>query len=469
MSSLDEPPSSIHSAIPLQKNYHLSADRRAGIRKSLWEGSFSIAHVTLTGPTFLAGYLLLNGATDFQLGLMLAIPYFLMIFQLAAAYLTSRLGKRKGLCGIGLACFRGVHVLLAILPFIPGMSTGSRLWVIFAILIFSNLSFMLLSNTWWMWMADLVPGRIRGRYFGFRSGLALALGTVWSLGGGALLDYYKARGNAQFGFCILFCIASAFALIGLLFLLRQYEPPMKREPVPSLGQIFGILKNDNFRRATFFMFIWNFGVGLMTAIIAKHMLGYLGMSYQKLMLYPVIINVVGFAFARQWGRLMDIVGTRATLLLCGLAAGLIPMLWMFTQPGTLWPIWVDAVATGLFMTGMNIAAVNLPLVVTPQKNRLYYLAVFATVSGLGIGLAMILSGKVAMLLSGIQLDVPLLSHDLNNYHIIFAFSGLFRLGSMALLVKYQEENGRSLAEAFMRLGEFVRLPRRKPRFAAPQL
>ncbi len=425
---------------------------------SIKEGSFSIAHVTLTGPTFLAGYLLLNGATDFQLGLMLAIPYFFMIFQLIAAYLATKIGSRKGLCGVGVAAWRGIHVVLALLPFIPGLKGSERLGIIFAVLIFSNLAFMLVANTWWMWMADVVPERIRGRYFGFKSGLSLVLSTFWALAGGALLDYYKRQGDPHFGFCVLFCLASALALIGLIFLLRQYEPPMHSEPVPSVAQIFGILKNDNFRRASLFLFLWNFGVGLMTALTAKHMLGYMNMSFQQVMLYPVIVNLIGFAFAKQWGKLMDSVGTRTTLLLCGLAAGLVPLVWLLTKPGTLWPIWIDAVATGLFMTGMNIAAVNLPLVVTPQKNRLYYLAVFSTISGLGIGMAMVLSGKLAMMMEGLHWSVPGLSHNLVNYHIIFAVSAFFRLGSMWLLIQYQEENSRSLSEAWGRIGRHLLSP-----------
>lgn len=427
------------------------------------EGAFSIAHVTLTGPSFLTGYLLLNGATDLQLTTILALPYFLMVFQLVAAVLVSRIGSRKGLCSFGLIMFRSVHVLLGLIPFIPGLSQGDRLWLVFGFLVASHLGFMLLANTWWMWMADLVPERIRGRYFGFRSAMALILSMFWALAGGALLDYYKARGDAMFGFCLLFSVASAFALVGLLFLNRQYEPKMNREPIPSFAQIFGILRNDNFRRATLFLFIWNFGVGMMVFLVAKHMLGYMGMSYQQLLLYPVIVNLVGFAVAKKWGRLMDAVGTRTTLLMCGLAAGFIPLLWLFTTPGTMWPIWIDAVATGMFMTGMNIAAVNLPLVVTPRKYRLYYLAVFAAISGLGVGFASVLSGQVAMMLSDFRWTLPGTDRVFVNYHLIFAASAFFRLGSMCLLVKYQEEKGRSLVHAWSTIGRHFTafMPRRQ--------
>jgi len=465
MSSLDEPPSTA-GASASEPNYRLSAQRRAGMQHSVLEGSFSIAHVTLTGPVFLTGYLLLNGASDLQLAFMLSIPYFLMIFQLIAAYLTSRIGSRKGLCSIGIVCFRGVHVILALLPFIPGVSGSERLWIIFGVLMFSHLSFMLLANTWWHWMADLVPERIRGRYFGFKAGLALVLGTFWSLAGGALLDYFKRHGEPAYGFCILFCVASAFALIGLLFLRRQYEPPMHPEPVPSLRQIFGILKNDNFRRACLWFFIWNFGLGLMIALSGKHMLSYMGMTFQQVMLYSVIVNLIGFATAKQWGKLIDAVGTRTVLLLGGLICALVPMVWLFTKPGTLWPIWFDAVAAGIFITGMNVAAVNLPLVVTPKQNRLYYLAVLATIAGLGVGIAAVLSGQLAMMLESYRWRLPGIDHDLINYHIIFAFSAFFKMASMWMLINFQEENGRSLAEAWARIGRFLIYPITKRRTAA---
>lgn len=459
MSSSDEPPSCTSTLVEDPTALRRSSSLcREGMKTSLIEGSFSIAHVTLTAPGFLGGYLLLNGATDFQLAVMLAIPYFFMAFQLVAAYLTTYLKNRKLLCCLGVVGWRGVHVILALLPFIPGLTGTQRLWTIFGLLIFCNLSFMMVANTWWMWMADIVPKRVRGRYFGFRSGVNLVLGTFWALAGGQLLDYYKSRGEADYGFCVLFCVATAFAMTGLFFLRRQYEPPMQPESVPSLRQIFSILGNPSFRRASLFMLTWNFGVGLMVFLMPKHMLGYLQMSYLQLMLYPVIVSMIGFLFAKQWGKLIDQVGTRTTLLLCGMTAGFVPIVWIFSAPGTLWPIWFDAVATGLFGTGMTIAATNLPLVITPQKHRLYYLAVFATVTGLGVGIASPLAGQAAMWMKDVRISMPFISHDLVNYHLIFAASAFFRIGSMFLLISLQEENGRSLKHAWARIGAFLAYP-----------
>lgn len=466
MSSSNEPPSCEGANIAL-RNHQLSGLRRQGMRTSMFEASNSIVHVTLTAPAFLTGYLLMNGASDLQLTVLLSLPYFLMVFQIGAAYLASLIGRRRELCALGLIGFRGVHAVLALLPFVPGISTSERLWIIFVLLAMSHLSFMLLANTWWMWMADLVPERIRGRYFGFRSAVTLVLGTVWSLAGGALLDYFKAKGDTQFGFCILFCVASAFALVGLLFLWRQYEPPMRKEPVPSIRQVLSILGNSNFRRATIFLFTWNFGMGLMSFLSGKHMLGYMGMSFQQVMLYPVIVNLIGFACAKSWGRLMDHVGTRSTLILCGVITGSVPLLWLFTAPGVMWPIWFDAVAAGIFMTGLNIAALNLPLVVTPKPNRLYYLALFATITGLGIGLASVLAGKVAMMMSGVQIIVPGLDHPLVNYHLIFACSSFFRMGSVCLLLKYREDRGKSVSHAIGRITSSLRLPVRRRRVLLP--
>lgn len=437
----DEPPSTGASAqVP---NSYFAPQRRNGMRTSMFEAFFSIAHVTLTGPHFLTGYLLLLGAGNFQLAAIIALPHFLMMFQIAAAYLTAHLGNRKLICSIGIFLHRGVYAVLAFLPFIPGISMEARLWLAFAFMFFSQLALMFAANTWWMWMADLVPERIRGRYFGTRSAITLMLGVVWSLAGAVLLDYYRARQSQEIGFAILFVTASVFAMIGLFYLTRQYEPSMKKEPPPRPRQLLAIFSNSNFRRTSVFFLVWNFGVGLAAAFGAKHMIDHMGMSYQMMMLYPVIINLIGFAVARHWGRVIDRVGTRSTMVICGTIASFVPLTWLFTGPNTTWPIWFDAVMAGVFMTGMNIAAVNLPLLVTPGKHKMHYLGVFSTVAGFGLGIACVAAGSIASVLEHAHFSIPYINNDIVSYHIIFVFSALFRLGSMVLLLRVAQERGMS--------------------------
>ena len=161
----------------------------------------------------------------------------------------------------------------------------------------------------------------------------------------------------------------------------------------------------------------------------------MGMNFKTVLLYPVIVNVIGFVVARKWGRFIDGFGIRNTMLICASVASFAPLAWIFTAPGVTWPVWLDAVLAGTLMTGMNIAASNLPLAVTPDRNKLHYLAVFSTISGLGLGLACVLSGKLAMVLDGVTLQVPGVPNPIISYHIIFVMSGVLRLVSLLFLLR----------------------------------
>ena len=177
------------------------------------------------------------------------------------------------------------------------------------------------------------------------------------------------------------------------------------------------------------------------------MLHHMGMSFKMVLLYPVIVNVLGFFVARKWGRFIDRFGIRNTMLICASVASFAPFAWIYTAPGVTWPVWIDAVLAGILMTGMNIAASNLPLVVTPDRNKLYYLAVFSTISGLGLGLACVLAGKLAMMLDGVRLPVPGVPNPIISYHIIFVLSGALRLTSLLFLLRMCDARSSSLSHA----------------------
>ncbi|MGD8922918.1 MAG: MFS transporter, partial [Candidatus Zixiibacteriota bacterium] len=74
---------------------------RRSIRKWLpyitWEGAFANVFIVGTGGAFLTGMALLLGASDFEIGLLGAIPFLAQLAQICSAYLTDRNGGRKSL------------------------------------------------------------------------------------------------------------------------------------------------------------------------------------------------------------------------------------------------------------------------------------------------------------------------------------------------------------------------------------
>lgn len=424
--------------------------RREALKFSTLEGLFSTVHVTLTGGTFITGYAVMLGASDFHLGLMNSFPHFLQVFQILAAYVTWRVGSRRTVCAAGVWIWRGIALLLAFLPFLPGLSVHQRVLAFLFLLLVSNVAAMFTVNAWSVWMADLVPKQVRGRYFGFRSMLALIIAITVAWGGAALLDACKKGDSVgeKTGFLLIFGVAAAAAIAGAGFLRRQWEPPMRTENPPTVRQLFSILRNREFRRLCAFFFVWNFGIGLSASFFAKHMLHHLHMDYRTMTVYSVIVSVAGFLSARPIGRLIDLWGTRPTLAVCAGVVAVLPLMWLPARPGFLLPLWIDGVLTGVFWTGFQLAAFNLPWIVTPEKNRAYYLGVFTTIAGLGIGLSALLSGHLAQVLAHVKMTVPGLSQPLINYHLIFVMSTLVRLASLPLVPR---EPGKQLFPFLRRL------------------
>lgn len=66
-----------------------------GLRLSIWEGAFATVHIQLTGGIFLRGLALLLNASDFEIGLLGAVPALLSPVAFASVPLVNRMRTRK--------------------------------------------------------------------------------------------------------------------------------------------------------------------------------------------------------------------------------------------------------------------------------------------------------------------------------------------------------------------------------------
>ncbi|MGB3093730.1 MAG: MFS transporter, partial [Candidatus Zixiibacteriota bacterium] len=92
---------------------------RKGLRISIFEGSFAAIHLALTTGPFLAGYALLLGANDFQLGLVAALPFLAQVFQIVGAFAVERFKQRKKISLLGSLFSRSLFLVFVFLPFFP--------------------------------------------------------------------------------------------------------------------------------------------------------------------------------------------------------------------------------------------------------------------------------------------------------------------------------------------------------------
>ena len=412
---------------------------RRAMAISVLEGGFATFYLMLTTGAFLTGYALMLGANDFQLGLLAAIPFLAQVFQLPAAFLTELTGKRKAVAVITTGASRFSYLALVFLPFLGFIYGG---WKVAALITFVGFAAALATagvNAWTSWMSDLIPERIRGRYFANRS-LALSLVTIaTSLGGGRLLDWFRANGMEVQGFTWIFGGAVVLGLVSVVLLLFQSAPRMKLvRGKRFFKRITEPIRDRNYRRVLGFFILFYVGIGFSMGFFAPHMIKNLEMSYLQISLFSGIVSLTAMGAYRIWGRIIDRAGNRSVLIASVLMIFMLPIFWLIPSKELMWPIWPLAVLAGISWSGFNLSAFNLPMATSPRENRSYYLAMHGIVTGLAIFAASTTAGAIAQAIRGFEFSVGPV--HLVNYHVLFFASGLIRLSSL-LFARRIEETG----------------------------
>jgi hypothetical protein len=148
------------------------------------------------------------------------------------------------------------------------------------------------------------------------------------------------------------------------------------------------------------------------------------------------------------------VGIRPVLFANAFCIATIPFYWLFATPDRLWPVWLDAVAVGVFWPGFNLAAFNLPLSAAPARGGAVFLGIFTAVTGLAFGLSCLAAGGVAEALG--PAERPVLGLSLTNLQVVFLASGVLRLASLALAAGLPDPKRKSLVFLVQFMGYAVR-------------
>lgn len=188
------------------KRVRKTSVHRRNLRIATWEGVPSTIFQVLLQGQFLTGFLLYLGATSSQIGFVLALTTLVNVMQIGVAFLIQKLPSRKW----AMVTFIGLHRILwsstGLIPFI----FPKEYWVMAFIALYTT---AFIANTaggvlWSSVISDLVPARVRGRYFGIRNTFLNALGSLVMYGGGIVLDRYPG----SHGFLILYIVVWIFAI-----------------------------------------------------------------------------------------------------------------------------------------------------------------------------------------------------------------------------------------------------------------
>jgi MFS family permease len=383
------------------------------------------------------------GASPLVVGLLAALPVATNVLNLPAAWLTHVVG-RKRLAVAAIGASRLMYLPLVVFPFVS-MGDAARLRLFIALVAVTTALAVIGNNAWIVWMSDLVPASVRGRFFGRRTMFLTLAGAVSSLGAGLVLDALSPRGWKSEALAGLAAVACLAGLVSVWLLLRQQEPELGTASAKHDGwsALTTCLDDRATRSFLWYQLAWNAAVASVGGFISFHMLVNLKMGFALVAGHGVAVALVRIAAAPLWGRAVDRLGARPVLVLCSFGVSVVPVIWMLPSPEQLWPIALEALISGVLWGGHGIASVDLSVALAPRRGRPFYLAAFATAGGLGFAVVSVLAGLLASLLPA---RFPLFGFSWTAIHVLFMISALARAGAALLAVRIQEPNTRGVPE-----------------------
>lgn len=399
---------------------------------SLYEGALTTVYLNWTSGAVLTGYMLYLGATSMQLAMVASIPLLAQISSPFAAWLQMRVPHPKALTVILATLGRALWLLPVLIPLMRLDGVNIPLLILLMVS-FSSVFQSSAGTIWTVWMGDIIPEKVRGRYFGIRNGILAIVGLCASLSVGLFLDKFAA----PFSYQVVIFTALLFAGGGIYLYSHQHEP-RKHHMKLELGQIFGTpLRDRNFRRFIQYVTFWQFSVLIAAVFIYPYFISHLKLGFTQIAIYQAIAAVTTLVFSSRWGALADRFGNKAVLMVSTLfASALLPLCWLLAVPGDPTMIYISGFIDGLGWSAINPAIFNLSLASAPKDTRVAYIGTLT----LFTGIAGFLGGLIAapMLDMFRHAEFVISGITWSAYHWVFLVSAILRTAAILLIRPIKE-------------------------------
>lgn len=416
-----------------------SSELRHTVKFSVTEGVYTQIYIALAsvGSAFVTRFALLLGALPFHLGLLAAIGQLSLVFQPLGIMITRRGTSRKKIIIKLATTGRALALLYGILPFL--FPRYIAIWVFLLLLSVSTSLHAMGTNAWIAWISEMVPDRVRGRFFSWRSRYFMIGGLLVGYILGACVDVFDPKTvgliekfvrigatgifsveHFDYAFIFVFVIAAIFGFLGLTFLRRQPERAGKME-TERIGSMFiKPMRDQNFRKFLVYSLWWMLALGIGSPFWQPFMIQKLHMSLVNIQFYGTVSAVASILALQPWGMIIDRFGNKAAMRIAIILGGINPLVWLFVNPNNTWILYLEAMTSGIMWSGTNIVAMNFVLAIAPDNRRQIYSGILGAFSG---------SAMIAtMLLSGFFLPKPMevLGLYLHPEQVLFGLTGLLR-------------------------------------------
>jgi MFS family permease len=307
------------------------------------------------------------GMPDYAFGFLAALPFIGTLIQVPTSYWLERYGHRRPIFLWTAALHRGLWIVAAALPWV--LPQRDDLWwqLLIAVLLVSWLLGQASGPAWLNWMSDLIPRRVRGRYFAFRNLITQPIGVVTTIGIGYAVDLGARADDPAMMLNVTAAILAFGGVCGVFDILcflrvRDDAPPPPQKGVNLFRLMRQPLKDPYFRRYLAFNFTFMLAIGFIGQYVWLYAFDVVGWSnWWANMLLIAIPLLLRMAVVRPWGRLMDRVGKKPVLLITGFFTVFGAVGWLLITPEHFWIGYTLIIITSLAWPGMEIANFNFTL------------------------------------------------------------------------------------------------------------
>jgi MFS family permease len=283
------------------------------------------------GEAYVPAFVLAAGHGDVAAGLVATLPMLVgALLQLATPYGVARLRSHRRwvvLAATGQA--------LAFAPLAVG-ALRSRIglgWIFLAAAAYWGFG-MAAGPAWNTWVDDLVPTRIRPRFFAARNRAQQAMLFVGLVAGGSLLQWRSGHASASLAvFAVLFAASGAARFLSARLLARQSEPhpelPETREV--TLRAFFGGLRGTPHGRLLRHLLSMTMAVNVAAPYFTPYMLSHLGLSYGAFTTLTASAFVSRVLTLPLLGRAAARFGSRRLLRFGASGIVVLPPLWLVSN------------------------------------------------------------------------------------------------------------------------------------------
>ena len=373
---------------------------KSGLKLVIADGLAAESMVAFTGGAFLVAMALQLGATNFQLGVLAALPTFSSVFQLVSIWLVKKYNNRRAITVVASVFARFPLLLIGLLPFL--FTTGTSVSVLIFLLFFHYYFGAVAGASWNSWMKDLVPEKQLGSYFSHRNRLTQSLNVILSLAIAFAIDYLKANYPSQemMAYSVMFLIGGGIGMMGVAALIRTPEPQSILTGDNMLKLLEQPLKDKNFRRLLTFNSFWAFALNMATPFFSVYMLKTLQLPLSYIIGLGIMGQLSGILSVKMWGRYADRYSNKTIINICAPIYIFCILAWAFAEMpsstvGVLLLLLGINIFSGIASAGVNLAITNIGIKLAPKNEAMVYLSVKNMAVAFFSALAPVIGGLMA--------------------------------------------------------------------------